>query len=228
MRKFSCDLQGLYTRKWTDKLFFLLLFQLEEEQSLCDVSSLGSDDNTSLERNSSHGSDISISRTSSMKKPSDRHSMDSSCSSTVTACVEERECQHTGVSEMEGEEMDNITEVSPHVTRSKSTTRSASPPRRHSWEPWKHAPSDSEISRRRWGHHFCMEHLLDACANFGAIFFHIFLYNLAFLWKGNNYYHVIFLILHNTATNKTLKNIFNIKNYIGKTSIPSIMTPSIR
>ncbi|XP_073474519.1 A-kinase anchor protein 13 isoform X3 [Aquarana catesbeiana] len=126
----------------------MVFAKLEEEQSLCDVSSLGSDDNTSLERNSSHGSDISISRTSSMKKPSDRHSMDSSCSSTVTACVEERECQHTGVSEMEGEEMDNITEVSPHVTRSKSTTRSASPPRRHSWEPWKHAPSDSEISRR--------------------------------------------------------------------------------
>ncbi|XP_077328538.1 A-kinase anchor protein 13 isoform X3 [Lithobates pipiens] len=125
----------------------MVFAKLEEEQSLCDVSSLGSDDNTSLERNSSHGSDISIPRTSSMKKPSDRHSMDSSCSSTVTACVEERECEHTGVSEMEGEEMDNITEVSPHVTRSKSTTRSASP-RRHSWEPWKHTPSDSEISRR--------------------------------------------------------------------------------
>ncbi|XP_040198307.1 A-kinase anchor protein 13 isoform X4 [Rana temporaria] len=126
----------------------MVFAKLEEEQSLCDVSSLGSDDNTSLERNSSHGSDISIPRTSSMKKPSDRHSMDSSCSSTVTACVEERECEHTGVSEMEGEEMDNITEVSPHVTRSKGAIRSASPPRRHSWEPWKHAPSDSEISRR--------------------------------------------------------------------------------
>ncbi|XP_072258796.1 A-kinase anchor protein 13 isoform X2 [Pyxicephalus adspersus] len=126
----------------------IVFAKLEEEQSLCDVSSLGSDDNTSLERNSSHGSDISIPRTLSMKKPSDRHSMDSSCSSTVAASVEERECENTGVSEMEGEEMDNITEVSPHITRSKSSIRSVSPPRRHSWEPWKHTPNDSEISRR--------------------------------------------------------------------------------
>lgn len=146
---FSCDLKGLYSYRFIDLFFFLFLFQLEEEQSLCDVSSLGSDDNTSLERNSSHGSDISITRTLSMKKPRDRHSMDSSCSSTVTASIEERECENTAVSEIEGEEMDNISEVSPHITRSKSTIRSVSPPRRHSWEPWKHTPSDSEISRRR-------------------------------------------------------------------------------
>ncbi|KAM5171875.1 A-kinase anchor protein 13 [Mantella aurantiaca] len=126
----------------------MVFAKLEEEQSLCDLSSLGSDDNTSLERNSSHGSDISIPHTISMKKQINRHSMDSSCSSTVTASIEERECENTGVCEMEGEEMDNITEVSPHVTRSKSAIRSVSPPRRHSWEPWKHAPSDSEINRR--------------------------------------------------------------------------------
>ncbi|XP_018423060.1 PREDICTED: A-kinase anchor protein 13 [Nanorana parkeri] len=126
----------------------MVFSKLEEEQSLCDISSLGSDDNTSLERNSSHGSDISIPHTLSLKKQRDRLSMDSSCSSTVTASVEERECENTEVSEMEGEEMDNITEVSPHITRSKSAIRSDSPHRRHSWEPWKHAPSESEISRR--------------------------------------------------------------------------------
>ncbi|KAM9311921.1 A-kinase anchor protein 13 [Gastrophryne carolinensis] len=126
----------------------MVFAKLEEEQSLCDVSSSGSEDNTSLERTSSHGSDISIPRTLNMKKQLDRHSMDSSCSSTVTASVEERECDNTGVSEVEGEEMDNVSDVSSNITRPKSTIRSISPPRRHSWEPWKHTPSDSEVSRR--------------------------------------------------------------------------------
>ncbi|XP_068131259.1 A-kinase anchor protein 13 [Hyperolius riggenbachi] len=125
----------------------MVFTKLEEEQSLCDVSSLGSDDNTSLERNSSHGSDISIPRPFIAKKARNRHSMDSSCSSTVTASVDEQESETTGVTEMEEEEMDNITEVSLHSTCSK-VIRASSPPRRHSWEPWKHAPSDREISRR--------------------------------------------------------------------------------
>ncbi|OCT89760.1 hypothetical protein XELAEV_180183756mg, partial [Xenopus laevis] len=119
----------------------------EESPCLCDASSSSSstDDTASLERNSSHGSDISLPQT---KKFRDRLSLDSSCSSTVTASVEEREIENTGISEMEGEEMDSITEVSQHPSRSKSSMRSLSPFRRHSWEPGKHAANDSEINRR--------------------------------------------------------------------------------
>ncbi|XP_012815017.2 A-kinase anchor protein 13 isoform X4 [Xenopus tropicalis] len=122
----------------------------EEGQCLCDASSSSSstDDTTSLERNSSHGSDISLSHALNTKKFRDRHSLDSSCSSTVTASVEERESENAGISEVEGEEMDSITEVSPHPSRSKSSMRSLSPFRRHSWEPGKHAANDSEINRR--------------------------------------------------------------------------------
>ncbi|XP_063781811.1 A-kinase anchor protein 13 isoform X3 [Pseudophryne corroboree] len=124
----------------------MVFTKLEEEQSLCDATSSGSDDTTSLERTSSHGSDISIPR--NVKKHRERHSLDSSCSSTVTASVEERECENSIVSEVEGEEMDNITEVSPHTTRSKSAIRSLSPFRRHSWEPGKPSSNDAEINRR--------------------------------------------------------------------------------
>ncbi|KAM4749037.1 A-kinase anchor protein 13 [Rhinophrynus dorsalis] len=128
----------------------MVFTKLEEEQSLCDAASSSSsvDDTTSLERNSSHGSDISLPHTSNTKKYKDRHSVDSSCSSTVTASVEERESENAGVSEMEGEEMDSITEVSPHLSRSKRSMRSLSPYRRHSWEPAKHTANDAEINRR--------------------------------------------------------------------------------
>ncbi|XP_075063841.1 A-kinase anchor protein 13 isoform X2 [Mixophyes fleayi] len=120
----------------------MVFTKLEEEQSMCDAIGSGSDDTASL------GSDISIPRSLGMKKNRQRHSQDSSCSSTVTASVEERECENTEVSEIEGEEMDNITEVSPHTTRSKGAIRSLSPFRRHSWEPGKHSGSDAEINRR--------------------------------------------------------------------------------
>ncbi|XP_075431346.1 A-kinase anchor protein 13 isoform X6 [Ascaphus truei] len=126
--------------------------KLEERQSLCDATSSSSstDDTASLERTSSHGSDTSLPQVLSMKRNKDRHSLDSSCSSTVTASVEERDSEHTGVSEMEGEEMDRITEEPTHLSRSKSSMRSLSPFRRHSWGPGKNHSNDPEINRRSY------------------------------------------------------------------------------
>ncbi|XP_075714325.1 A-kinase anchor protein 13 isoform X2 [Rhinoderma darwinii] len=112
--------------------------RLQEEQPLCNTASSGSKDTSSLERNSSCGSDVSISRTLIERKES----------ITVTAPVEERENDKTGVSENEGEEMDRITEVSPRAIRHKSTIRSLSPFRRHSWEPGKHKSNNADINRR--------------------------------------------------------------------------------
>ncbi|CAH2274295.1 A-kinase anchor 13 isoform X6 [Pelobates cultripes] len=127
-----------------------MVFTKLEEQSLCDATSSCSstDDTTSLGRNSSRGSDISLPPGLNLKRHKDRHSLDSCCSSTVTASVEERESEHTEVSELEGEEMDSITEVSAASSRSKSSMRSLSPFRRHSWEPGKPSGSDTGINRR--------------------------------------------------------------------------------
>ncbi|CAH2274296.1 A-kinase anchor 13 isoform X10 [Pelobates cultripes] len=129
-----------------------MVFTKLEEQSLCDATSSCSstDDTTSLGRNSSRGSDISLPPGLNLKRHKDRHSLDSCCSSTVTASVEERESEHTEVSELEGEEMDSITEVSAASSRSKSSMRSLSPFRRHSWEPGKPSGSDTGINRRSY------------------------------------------------------------------------------
>ncbi|XP_056427858.1 A-kinase anchor protein 13 isoform X2 [Hyla sarda] len=97
----------------------------------------GSEDN-SLERNSSHGSDVSFSHTLSERKDSN----------PLNSSVGDRENEKMGISENEGEEMDSITEVSPHALRSRSTIRSLSPFRRHSWEPGKHKNNNAEINRR--------------------------------------------------------------------------------
>ncbi|XP_069840990.1 A-kinase anchor protein 13 [Dendropsophus ebraccatus] len=108
-----------------------------DERSSGNVVSSGSEDTSSLERNSSHGSDVSLSRTLIERKDSN----------PLTASGE-RENDKTGLSENEGEEMDSITEVSPHALRSRSTIRSLSPFRRHSWEPGKHKSNNAEINRR--------------------------------------------------------------------------------
>ncbi|XP_053573614.1 A-kinase anchor protein 13 isoform X2 [Bombina bombina] len=126
-----------------------ITFAKAEENYLCDAASSSSstDETASLERTSSHGSDISLPHAMNMKKHKDRLSLDSSCSSTMAASVEERESEHTGVSEIE-EELDRITEVPAHPSRSKSSMRSLSPFRRHSWEPGKRSGNDAEINRR--------------------------------------------------------------------------------
>lgn len=117
--------------------FFLL--QLQKEQSLSNAVSSGSEETSSLERNSFHGSDASISQPLAERKDSN----------PLRASIGERDHEKTGVSENEGEEMDRITEVSPHAIRSRTTIRSLSPFRRHSWEPGKHKSNNAEINRRR-------------------------------------------------------------------------------
>ncbi|KAG8575216.1 hypothetical protein GDO81_009475 [Engystomops pustulosus] len=127
------------------------------------ASSSGSEDTSSLERTSSHGSDLSLSRALAGRKHRDldkrtsSHGSDSSISRSLierkdsnplTPSMRERVNEKPGVSENEGEEMDRITDVSPHAIRSRSTIRSLSPFRRHSWEPGKHKSSNAEINRR--------------------------------------------------------------------------------
>ncbi|XP_072004645.1 A-kinase anchor protein 13 isoform X3 [Engystomops pustulosus] len=112
--------------------------KLQEEQLLGNRASFGSEDTCSLERTSSHGSDSSISRSLIERKDSN----------PLTPSMRERVNEKPGVSENEGEEMDRITDVSPHAIRSRSTIRSLSPFRRHSWEPGKHKSSNAEINRR--------------------------------------------------------------------------------
>lgn len=122
---------------------YLVCFQLEDEQSVINAASSGSEDTSSLERNSSHGSDISLPRA----LPEREHrGLDRS---TMAASGKTREPEKTLMSETEGEEMDNITEVSPHTVQSRSMVRSLSPSRRHSWEPGKHKGNNTEIGHRR-------------------------------------------------------------------------------
>ncbi|XP_073509391.1 A-kinase anchor protein 13 isoform X2 [Phyllobates terribilis] len=111
---------------------------LKDELSLGNMISSGSEDTSSLEWTSSHGSNVSISRTS----------VERTDSNTLSGSMGERENEKTPVSENEGEELDRITEVSPHAIRSRSTIRSLSPFRRHSWEPGKHKNNNAEINRR--------------------------------------------------------------------------------
>ncbi|XP_030045577.1 A-kinase anchor protein 13 isoform X2 [Microcaecilia unicolor] len=122
----------------------------EEEHCTCDVTSSSSsaDDVVSLERNSPHGSDISLPRSLSLKWQKDNHSLDSTCSSTVAVALERQESGQSGMGEMEGEEMDSITEVPAHSSLSRSSMRSLSPFRRHSWGPGKNAGNETEINQR--------------------------------------------------------------------------------
>ncbi|CAJ0968025.1 unnamed protein product, partial [Ranitomeya imitator] len=112
---------------------------LIDEPSLGNMISSGSEDTSSLEWTSSHGSDVSISRAS----------VERTDSNTFSGSMGLRESEKTPVSENEGEELDRITDVSPHAIRSRSTIRSLSPFRRHSWEPGKHKNNNAEINRRR-------------------------------------------------------------------------------
>ncbi|XP_073424837.1 A-kinase anchor protein 13 isoform X2 [Dendrobates tinctorius] len=113
---------------------------LIDEPSFGNMMSSGSEDTSSLEWTSSHGSDVSISRAS----------VERTENNTLSGSIGERENEKTPVSENEGEELDRITEVSPHAIRSRSTIRSLSPFRRHSWEPGKHKNSNAEINRRSY------------------------------------------------------------------------------
>ncbi|XP_053437708.1 A-kinase anchor protein 13 isoform X3 [Nycticebus coucang] len=121
----------------------------EDEQLVCDItgSSSSTDDTASLDRPSSHGSDISLPRISKSNRSKDQQSLDGFCSLVGGADGRESESEPAGPGDVE-EEMDSITEVPPHCSVLRGSMRSLSPFRRHSWGPGKNAASDAEMNQR--------------------------------------------------------------------------------
>uniref|UniRef100_A0A4W2GL78 A-kinase anchoring protein 13 n=2 Tax=Bos indicus x Bos taurus TaxID=30522 RepID=A0A4W2GL78_BOBOX len=122
----------------------------EEEQLACDVtgSSSSTDDTASLDRHSSHGSDVSLPQISSLNRSRDPQYLNGFNSHGVGAEGRESESEPAGSGEMEEEEMDSITEVPASRSVLRSSMRSLSPFRRHSWGPGKNAASDAEMNHR--------------------------------------------------------------------------------
>ncbi|XP_027425886.1 A-kinase anchor protein 13 isoform X14 [Zalophus californianus] len=122
----------------------------EEEPLVCDItgSSSSTDDTASLDRHSSHGSDVSLPQISNLNRSRDQQCLDSFYSHGVGAEGRESEGEAAGSGEMEEEEMDSITEVPSNCSVLRSSMRSLSPFRRHSWGPGKNAASDAEMNQR--------------------------------------------------------------------------------
>lgn len=129
----------------------LSLLQPEEEQLLCDTtgSSSSTDDTASLDRHSSHGSDVSLPQTSKLSRSRNHQRSDGFLSHGVGPERRESESEPVGPGEMEEEEMDSITEVPANCSFLRNSMRSLSPFRRHSWGPGKNAASDAEMNQRR-------------------------------------------------------------------------------
>ncbi|XP_016065084.1 PREDICTED: A-kinase anchor protein 13 isoform X3 [Miniopterus natalensis] len=121
----------------------------EEEQSVCDItgSSSSTDDTASLDRHSSHGSDVSLPQIPNLNRSRDQQSLDGFYSHGVGAEGRESESEPAGSGEME-EELDSVTEVPATCSVLRSSMRSLSPFRRHSWGPGKNAASDGEMNHR--------------------------------------------------------------------------------
>ncbi|XP_032698258.1 A-kinase anchor protein 13 isoform X11 [Lontra canadensis] len=122
----------------------------EEEPLVCDItgSSSSTDDTASLDRHSSHGSDVSLPQISNLNRSRDQQGLDGFYSHGVGAEGRESEGEAAGSGEMEEEEMDSITEVPSNGSVLRSSMRSLSPFRRHSWGPGKNAASDAEMNQR--------------------------------------------------------------------------------
>lgn len=125
-------------------------WQPEEEQSVCDVtgSSSSTDDTASLDRHSSHGSDVSLPQIPNLNRSRDQQCLDG-CSHGAGAEGRESESEPAGSGDMEEEEMDSITDVPAGCSVLRGSMRSLSPFRRHSWGPGKNAASDGEMNHRR-------------------------------------------------------------------------------
>lgn len=123
----------------------------EGKQLVCDTtgSSSSTDDTASLDRHSSHGSDVSLPQISNLNRSRDQQCLDGFYSHGVGAEGRESEGEAAGSGEMEEEEMDSITEVPTNCSVLRSSMRSLSPFRRHSWGPGKNAASDAEMNQRR-------------------------------------------------------------------------------
>ncbi|XP_044087451.1 A-kinase anchor protein 13 isoform X5 [Neovison vison] len=122
----------------------------EEEPLVCDItgSSSSTDDTASLDRHSSHGSDVSLPQISNLNRSRDQQGLDGFYSHGMGAEGRESEGEAAGSGEMEEEEMDSITEVPANCSVLRSSMRSLSPFRRHSWGPGKNAASDAEMNQR--------------------------------------------------------------------------------
>uniref|UniRef100_H0VYJ9 A-kinase anchoring protein 13 n=1 Tax=Cavia porcellus TaxID=10141 RepID=H0VYJ9_CAVPO len=124
---------------------------------ICDiVGSSSTDDTASLDRHSSQGSDVSLPQISKLNRARDQQSSDGFCSHGMEAEGQENESEPAASGEIEEEEMDSITEVPANCRR--SSMRSLSPFRRHSWGPGKNAASDAEMNHRS----FSLEGLIGA------------------------------------------------------------------
>ncbi|XP_035869025.1 A-kinase anchor protein 13 isoform X10 [Phyllostomus discolor] len=134
----------------TEEVDNIVFSKPEEEQSVCDItgSSSSTDDTASLDRHSSHGSDVSLPQISSVNRARDPQSLDGFSSLGVGVEGRESESEPAGSGEMEEEEMDSITEVPANCSVLRSSMRSLSPFRRHSWGPGKNAASDGEMNHR--------------------------------------------------------------------------------
>ncbi|KAM9183671.1 A-kinase anchor protein 13 [Dugong dugon] len=134
----------------SDEMDRIVFSKPEEEQLVCDTtgSSSSTDDTASLDRHSSHGSDVSLPQISNLNKSKDPQSLDGFYSHGMGAERLESESEPTGSGEMEEEEMDSITEVPANCSVLRGSMRSLSPFRRHSWGPGKNAASDAEMNQR--------------------------------------------------------------------------------
>uniref|UniRef100_F7I7P7 A-kinase anchor protein 13 n=1 Tax=Callithrix jacchus TaxID=9483 RepID=F7I7P7_CALJA len=134
----------------SDEMDSIIFPKPEEEQLVCDItgSSSSTDDTASLDRHSSHGSDASLSHISKPSKSRDRQSLDGFYSHGMGAEGRESESEPVGPGDMEEEEMDSITEVPANCSVLRSSMRSLSPFRRHSWGPGKNAANDAEMNHR--------------------------------------------------------------------------------
>ncbi|XP_012867514.1 PREDICTED: A-kinase anchor protein 13 isoform X2 [Dipodomys ordii] len=134
----------------SDEMDSIIFSKPEEEQLVCDImgSSSSTDDTASLDRHSSHGSDGSLPPASKLNKPRDHQSPNGFYSPGMGMEGRESESEPTGSGDVEEEEMDSITEVPANCSILRSSMRSLSPFRRHSWGPGKNAASDAEMNQR--------------------------------------------------------------------------------
>ncbi|XP_063508915.1 A-kinase anchor protein 13 isoform X7 [Pongo pygmaeus] len=134
----------------SDDMDSIIFPKPEEEQLACDItgSSSSTDDTASLDRHSSHGSDVSLSQILKPNRSRDRQSLDGFYSHGMGAEGRESESEPADPGDVEEEEMDSITEVPANCSVLRSSMRSLSPFRRHSWGPGKNAASDAEMNHR--------------------------------------------------------------------------------
>nr|XP_055218856.1 A-kinase anchor protein 13 isoform X6 [Gorilla gorilla gorilla] len=134
----------------SDDMDSIIFPKPEEEQLACDItgSSSSTDDTASLDRHSSHGSDVSLSQILKPNRSRDQQSLDGFYSHGMGAEGRESESEPADPGDVEEEEMDSITEVPANCSVLRSSMRSLSPFRRHSWGPGKNAASDAEMNHR--------------------------------------------------------------------------------